>query len=235
MSTQGVTITVGNSGMSKIFEDTSTDGQWSGNVLHDTIAAQSIGILIPNATLTMAQAEYEGGCMAWRLQNAQTLAVKSRGFGTKAGQNCRSESNISPVSVNPNDILTVFPFPLNAGANTSNVLAWVTTTKGVELMTTGTGATDSTATALVTAVNGQSVGDAFFNSTLQSIRIQIEDGAQLDKVEVIDEMGGVVMTIQGGYRGGTAGSRSNVYNLVADGLGVRIGKGWTIKVTTVAA
>jgi len=233
MSTQGVTITTGNSGMSKIFSDTSTDGQWSGNVLHDTIATQSIGILIPNATLTMAQAEYESGCMAWRLQNAQTLAVKSRGFGVLAGQNCRSESNISPVSVNPNDILTVFPFPLNAGANTSNVLAWVTTTKGVELMTASPA--DSTATALVTAVNGQSVGDAFFNSTLQSIRVQIEDGAQLDKVEVIDEMGGVVMTIQGGYRGATGGARSNVYNLVADGLGIRIGKGWSIKATTLAA
>ena len=233
MSTQGVTITTGNASMSKIFEDTSTDGQWSGNVLNDSIAGQSIGILIPNSTLTMAQAEYEGGCMAWRLQNAQTLRVSSRGFGTKAGQNCRSESNISAVRVSPNDILTVFPFPLNAGANTSNVLAWVTTTKGVELMTAS--ATDSTATPLVTAVNGQSVGDAFFNSTLQSIRVQIEDGAQLDNVEVIDEMGGVVMTIQGGYRGSTGGARSNIYNLMADGLGVPIGKGWAIKVTTVAA
>ena len=233
MTTQGTSITVGNSGMSKIFTDTSTDGQWSGNVLNDSVASQSIGILIPNAILTMAQAEYEGGCMAWRLQNAQTLRVSSRGFGTKAGQNCRSESGITAVKVNPNDILTVFPFPLNAGANTSNVLAWVTTTKGVELMTAS--ATDSTATALVTAVNSQSAGDAFFNSTLQSIQVQVEDGAQLDNVQVIDEMGGVVMTIQGGYRGSTGGARSNIYKLNAAGLGVPIGKGWSIKVTTVAA
>ena len=171
--------------------------------------------------------------MAWRLQNAQTLRVSSRGFGVKAGQNCRSESSITAVRVNPNDILTVFPFPLNASANTSNVLAWVTTTKGVELMTASPA--DSTATALVTAVNSQSAGDAFFNSTLQSIVVQVEDGAQLDNVEVIDEMGGVVMTIQGGYRGATGGARSNIYNLKADGLGITIGKGWTIKVTTVAA
>jgi hypothetical protein len=233
MTTQGTSITVGNSAMSKIFEDTSTDGQWSGNVLNDSIATQSIGILIPNSILTMAQAEYEGGCMAWRLQNAQTLRVSSRGFGTKTGQNCRSESGITAVKVNPNDILTVFPYPLNAGANTSNVLAWVSTTKGVELMVAS--AADSTATPLTTAVNGQSVGDAFFNSTLQSIQVQVEDGAQLDKVEVIDEMGGVVMTIQGGYRGSTGGARSNIYNLNAAGLGVPIGKGWAIKITTVAA
>jgi len=47
MTTQGVEITVGNSMMSKVFTDTSTDGQWSGNVLTDSIAGQSLGILIP--------------------------------------------------------------------------------------------------------------------------------------------------------------------------------------------
>ena len=61
MTTQGVEITVGNSSMSKIFTDTSTDGQWSGNVLTDSIAGQSLGILIPNAMLTFAQAGYNSG------------------------------------------------------------------------------------------------------------------------------------------------------------------------------
>jgi len=144
-----------------------------------------------------------------------------------------SESSIMPVRVDPNDILTVFPFPLNAAGNTSNVLAWVETTKGTELMTAS--AADSTATALVTAINGQSLGDAFFNSSLRCVKVQAEDGAQLDKVEVIDEMGGVVKTLQGGFRGATGGARSNTYNLYAEGLGIAIGKGWTLKVTTVAA
>ena len=70
---------------------------WSGNVLTDSIAGQSIGILIPNATLTFAQAEYEAGLMAYRLQNAQTLAVSARGWGVKAGANCMSEAGIGPV------------------------------------------------------------------------------------------------------------------------------------------
>ena len=58
---------------------------WDGNVLTDSISSQSIGILIPNATINYAQAEYEAGCMAWRLQNAQTLQVKSRGLGVLKG------------------------------------------------------------------------------------------------------------------------------------------------------
>ncbi|MDA8594615.1 hypothetical protein N9O16_04940 [Candidatus Poseidoniaceae archaeon] len=233
MTTQGTTITVGNPMMSKVFSKSATDGQWSGNVLTDTIAGQSLGILIPNSTLTIAQAEYESGCMAYRIQNAQTLAVKTRGFGVKTGQNCMTESSITAMRVDPNDILTVFPQPLNAGANTSNVLAWVTTTKGTELMTSSP--TDSTATALKTAINEQTLGDAFFNSTLREVRVQVEDGARLINVQVIDEMGGVVKTLQGGYRGATGGARSNSYNLYAVGLGINIGKGWSLKVTTLAA
>ena len=183
MSDQTCTITTGNSSMSKVFSKSATDGQWSGNVLTDTISGQSIGILIPNTMLNFAQPEYAAGCMAYRLQNAQSLRVSARGFGVKAGQNCKTTSRIKPVRVSPNDILTVFPFPLNGAANTSNVLAWVETTKGTELMTAS--AADNTATALVTAVNSQSLGDAFFNSTLTCIKMQIEDGAQLDSVQVI--------------------------------------------------
>ena len=116
MTTQATSITTGSPSMSKIFTDTSTDGVWSGNVLTDSIAGQSIGILIPNATLTFAQAEYEAGLMAYRLQNAQTLAVSARGWGVKAGANCMSEAGIGPVRVSPNDILTVFPLPVDATA-----------------------------------------------------------------------------------------------------------------------
>ena len=231
--TQGVSITAGNPRMAKIFTLAATDGQWSGNVLTDSISNQSIGILIPGSTLTFAQAEYESGCMAWRLQNAQSLRVTSYGFANLAGQNCKETSTITPVVVSPNDILTVFPQPLNVAAGTSNIIAWVETTKGTELMTAS--ALDGLATSLVTAVNSQSLGDAFFNSTLRCVKMQVEDGAQLDSVQVIDEMGGVVMTIQGGYRGASTSSRSNVYSLYADGLAIPIGKGWSLKAITVAA
>ncbi len=228
MTTQGVEITVGNSSMSKVFVDTSTDGQWSGNVLVDSIAGQSLGILIPNATLTYAQAGYNSGAMAYRIQNAQTLRVSARGFGVLNGQYCMSESFLGPVLVSPNDILTVYPVPASAGA-ASNVLAWVETTKGTELMQT-LGADDGAAVALTTAINNQTLGDAFFNSVLRSVKVQVQDGHSLTQVQVIDEMGGIVMTLQGGFRGASTGARSNVYNLDASGLGIGIGKGWSLKV-----
>jgi len=229
MTTQAVSITTGNSAMSKIFTLDATDGRWDGNVLTDSISSQSIGILIPNAPLQYAQAQYEAGVMAWRLQNAQTLAVKARGLAVLNGLECFDDAKIPQVTVGQNDILTVYPNP-PASAGSTNSLAWIQTTKSTELFT-ATGATDNTGTNMVSAVNSQSLGDLFFGSTLQRIWVQVQDGASLDKVEIVDEMGGVVMTLQGGERGATGGSRSNQYNLYATNLGVRIGKGWQIRTT----
>ena len=96
MTTQAVSITTGNGMMSKIFTLDATDGQWDGNVLTDSIASQSIGILIPNATLTYAQAQYEAGVMAFRLQDAQTLQVKARGLGVLNGLSALSPHQLRP-------------------------------------------------------------------------------------------------------------------------------------------
>ena len=234
MTTQAVSITAGNPSMSKIFTDTSTDDVWSGNVLTDTIASQSIGILIPGATLTFAQAEYEAGCMAWRLQNAQSLRVTSRGWGVLAGYNCMASSQIPGVRVSPNDILTVYPLPIDTASTKSNGLAWVTTSKGTELFKT-LAIVDNTFTAMKTAVNNQTLGDAFFNSQLTALSIQLEDGCTLIEAQIIDEMGGVVYSAQGNARGPDAGTRSNYYNLDLKGLAIPIGKGWSFKVKTLTA
>tara|TARA_R110002012_G_scaffold132390_2_gene285278 strand:+ start:1261 stop:1956 length:696 start_codon:yes stop_codon:yes gene_type:complete len=229
MTVQDITITTGNPSISKIFSDSSTDGVWSGNVLLDSISSQSIGILQPNVLMSWTQPEYSGGCMAWRLQNAQTLSVSAFGFGALAGQNTK-QYLAQPVRINPNDILTAFPLAKAASGTTAS-LAWVTTTKGVELFQ-GSSA-DNVSTSMTTAVNAQSLGDSFFNSTLQSIEVQCADDAQLDRIEIIDNMGGVVMTIQGGYRGTVGSSRSNYVNLSCGMLNIPIGKGFKLNIVTV--
>jgi hypothetical protein len=136
---------------------------------------------------------------------------------------------MGPVRVNPNEILTTFPLAA-ASVGNSACLAWVGTTKGTELFFDAT-VPDNTSTAITTAVNGQTLGDAFFNSTLQKICVQVQDGALLQTVEIIDEMGGVVMTLQGGARGGMSGAYSATFNLESLGLAINIGKGWSLKVS----
>ena len=228
MTTQGTQVTVGNGRMSKIFTLTATDGKWDGNVCTDSISSQSIVILIPGATVNYAAAEYESGAMAWRIQNAQTLMVRSRGFASASGLDCFESQRIKPVQIGQNDILTVYPVA-TAGATTTNTLAWIQTSKSTELFT-GMGVPDNTDGAMVSAVNSQSLGDLFFGSMLQRVWVSVQDGAALNSVSIKDEMGGVVMTLQGGKRGATQGSKSNQYNLYAYDQMVPIGKGWTIQV-----
>ena len=233
MTTQAVSITIGNASMSKIFTATVTDGQWSLPLL-DTISQQNLGILTPNAVYSWAQSEYAAGLMAWRIQRSDNLAVSRRGFGVLAGQNCMSEASMPPSLISPTDILTVYAEPVNTTPATANVLAWIDTTKGTELFGANDVA-DTTATEMKSKINSMTLGDSFFNSTMRSITVQCEDGCTLDSVQILDAQGGVQWTAMGNVRGTGPASRSNEYNLMVNGMALTITKGYSIKVTTVAA
>ena len=219
--------------MSKIFSATVTDAQWS-NPLLDTISQQNIGILTPNTVYSWAQAEYAGGLMAWRIQRSDTLSVSRRGWGVKAGQNCMTEALMPPTKISSTDILTVYALPLDATANQTNALAWIQTTKGTELF----GAVDipdSTDKEIKSVINDMTLGDSFFNSTIQSISVQVEDGATLVDVTIKDAQGGVQWVAQGNVRGASVASRSNEYNLMVSGMGLTVGKGYKMFISTVTA
>lgn len=234
MTDQAIQATVSNARMGKIFTKTATDDQWDGNTLTDSLSGQQVGILMPATTINRVQLQYTGGLCAWRIQNAQSLTFQRFGFGMKDGLACYASSAIQPYSINPNDILTVYPLPVDATASESNALAWIQTSKGVELFE-AKGIADGTATEMKTVVNEQTLGDSMFNSTLGSIHVQAEDGATVDQVEIIDNSGGTVLTLYGGVRGASGGAMSLIYNLKADGLAVAIGKGFSIKITTTTA
>jgi hypothetical protein len=219
--------------MSKIFNKTSTDDTWNQNIGLDSIASQSLGILIPNTTLTYAAASYEAGQMAWRIQNSNDLRVKARGLGNKAGLDCYASQQMPPITVSPTDIVSFYPLaePL---AGQTNTLAWIQTSKGVELFK-ATGAVSNVDAELKSAVQNQTLGDAFFGSVVQRIWVQVSDTDSCNYVALVDEMGGTVATFEGGVRGATGGSKSNQYNLYVTNIAIPIGKGWTLKVNNTAS
>jgi len=226
-------VIVGNGRMSKVFSATVIEEAWKN--MQDTLSSTNLGILIPRAVVNNVQASTNStGAMAWRIQNAQTLLVSRRGWGAKEGYNCYESSAIPAHSINPDEIIQYYVMPADATANQSNALAWVHTTKGTELYQAKDIA-DNTATAMTTSLQGQTLGDAAFNSTLTGFSIQAEEGARVVKVEFIDSAGGVVLTIDGNYRMPTAGGTSMYYNLKAEGLSLPITKGFTMKITTVTA
>ena len=235
MSTQAVTATVGNGMMSKVFGGIVTDGVWSN--IQDTISSTNLGILIPRAVVNNVQAEYTDGLMAWRIQNAQTLQVSRRGWGAKDAFSCYASAAIPAHSVNPDEMIQVYAQPVDSTSGKSNALAWVTTSKGTELYQ-ALAVADGTATAMTTALQQQTFGDAAFNSTLTEFSVCLEDGARLDKVEFIDSAGGVVLTIQGDHRipnDSKGGGTSAYYNLKAMGMKLMVTKGFSMKITTKSA
>lgn len=231
MANQDIQATISNPRMGKVFSKNATDDQWDGNTLTDTLSNQQLGILMPNSAITHVQCQYTAGLAAWRIQNSATLVFQRWGFGVLDGLACYASQSIPPYTINPNDIFTVYPLPIEVTANQSNVLAWIQTSKGVELFE-AKAVVDATPTEMKTVVNEQTLGDSMFNSTLGSIMVQAEDGATVDSVEIIDNSGGTILTLYGGVRGNAVGAMSLTTNLEAYGLGVPVGKGFTLKVTT---
>ena len=228
-----VNVVVGNGRMSKVFSANTTHEAWKN--MQDTLSSTNLGILIPRAVVNNVQASTDDeGSLAWRIQNAQTLAVSRRGWGARLGIDCYASTTIPAHSINPDEILQYFVLPKDDTAGQSNALAWVHTTKGTELYQ-AKDIPDNTATAMTTSLQGQTLGDAGFNSTLTGFSIQAEQGAAVSKVEFIDSAGGVVLTINGNKRLPTDGATSAYYNLEAEGLSLPITKGFSMKITTVSA
>ena len=121
MTTQAVKATTGNSRMSKIFEGTITDGVWTN--LEDSLSSTNLGILIPRATISNIAAEYTAGLAAYRIQNAQSLAVSRTGWAAKDGYSYYKSADIRPVSISPDDMIQMYSMP-KAGSGKSHALAW---------------------------------------------------------------------------------------------------------------
>ena len=234
MTTQAITAIVGNSRMSKTFSDTSTDSQWDSNIMLDDLGNNPLGILMPGVTINHVCVVYTGGACAWRIIDSVTLQVKRRGWASLTGYSDYNQCQIQPYTIQKTDTLQIYPVAVDATANQSHILAWVTSNSGTELYSVGD-VVDNTPTAIVTAVNNQGIGDSIFGQTMTSMSVQVEDGGTLKEVTVTDSAGGVIYTAYGTKRGLTPGSRSNYYNINLKGLNIPVSKGYILKVKTVTA
>jgi hypothetical protein len=234
MTTQSIKAKVGNKMMTRDFTDTATDGTvFTSNNLLDDNASQNLGILIPGVAITQVQMTYTAGLAQWRIINSQNQVVSRYGFASKAGYVCPMECQIAPYTVKPTDLLQVFPRAVNATAGDAEVLAWLTTSGGIESFTATTAA-DDTMTAMTNSITGQSLGDWAFGKSLTRIQMQAEDSAFVKSVQIIDQTGSVVWSTNGNTRLPTAGGKSTHYNLDIP-CGLKVEKGWAIKVSTVTA
>ena len=229
MTTQGTAAVLNGSKGGKLATDTSTDGKWDGNNLLESISGAQVGLAMNGANINSITAVYSAGAMIWRLQDINTLQVYRQGFASKSGTVDPAGYPIPPINITNNMILQTYPVAVNAGANSSEVLAWVTTTAGTEAFSCTT-TSDNSLTSLTSIVSGEELG-TFFGNILKGFQIQCEDGATLNSVSVIGADGGVVWT---GY--GTVRDAGNYYlNMDESGLAIPIVKGMKLKVAVTTA
>jgi len=228
------TAIVGNAMMSKSFSLTAQMDRWDGNVMVDDLGSNPLGILMPGVTIDHVCVQSSGGNIGWRIIDTVTLRTKRTGWGVLTDYSCYESCAISPYTIQKTDTLQVYPLTVDSTSEQSATLAWVTSDSGTELYT-ATDIPDNVATAVSSAVNNQGIGDSIFGQRLRALSVQVETGATLKEVQVVDNTGGTIFKAYGTVRGVTAGSRSNYYNIDLQKLQIPISKGFILKVVTVSA
>jgi hypothetical protein len=234
MTTQSIKAKVSSKNLTRGFSDTATDGTvFTTNNLLDDNASQQLGILIPGVTIDNIQMTYTAGLAQWRIINSQNQMVSRWGFASKTAYVCPMECNITPYQVKPTDLLQVFPKAVNTTAGDCEVLAWISTSGGVESFSVTTAA-DNTLIAMTNSITGQSLGDWAFGKQLTRIQIQVEDSGFCSEVVILDQTGSKVWSSFGSARLPTSGGKSTHTNLDIP-CNIKIEKGFAIQVSTVTA
>jgi hypothetical protein len=233
MTTQGIVAFAGNKNMSRAFSDTATDGQFSGNLLLSSNASQNIGLEMPAIKISFLSMTYTAGVGLWRIQDSNTLRTERYGFCSKVGYVCHTETKIPTYQIKPTDLLQVYPRAVNGTSNDSEVLGWVMTQKGPEPFGCTT-ASDGTLTEVKSLISDLGLGDYAFGQKLISAQFQVEDGASLVSMAILDATGGTVFQQTGNVRAPSAGSTSTQVNISAM-LDIPVQKGWTMKIAVTSA
>ena len=132
MSTQSIKAIVGNQMMSRSFADTSTDGQFDGNLLLSDLSTQNLGLEMPNVVINSIQMTYTAGCGLWRIIDSNTLKTERYGYLSKVGYVCDNSAMITPYKVKTTDLLQCYPRAVNSTSGDTEVLGWLVSSRGAE-------------------------------------------------------------------------------------------------------
>lgn len=231
MSNQAVTAIIGNPNMTRVFSATATDGQYSN--LTDSVTTTALGLTMPGQSISYICATYTQGLAVWRIISSQTNQIFRQGFCSQAGYVDAEACRINPITVAPDMLFQIYPLAVDATANQSNILALVTTNRGVEAFS-ATGAVDNAFTPLTALISGLGIGDLLFGATLQNVKVMQEDGGKLTSITLVDAASGTQYTGYGSTRLPSAGATSGQYNGDFP-FAVQLQKGWVLNAQVITA
>ena len=230
MTSVATSAAIGNPNMSRIFSATSTDGIY--NNQNDSVTSTAIGLSMPNQTITYVQASQATGLGIWRIISSTTNNIIRMGFTSKTGYTCPASNVIAPLAIKSDYLFQVYTLADDATADESNVLALITSSRGVEAFT-ASNVPDNTDTQLTALISGLGVGDLLFGATMTNVAIQGEAGMFLTNITVLDAASGTVMTQTGSVRLPTAGGKSAMTNGVFN-MNIPLLKGFKLQCKTVS-
>jgi hypothetical protein len=173
------------------------------------------------------------GCGTWRILNTTTNKIMRQGLMSLAGIVDYEACRIFPYALKNDDVFQVFTYALDATANQSNIIALVTSGRGVEAFG-ATDVVDSTSTALTSLVSGLGMGDLLFGQTITNVDVQQESGGQLNRVTIKRADGGTQWIGFGNWRLPTAGATSTMTNGDFP-MSIGVSQGWSLECTVVTA
>ena len=231
MTTQATNTTLGNAQISRSFTNTNTDGAY-GNTT-DSVSAVSAGLSMPNVTITYVCSTMTAGCGTWRILNTTTNKIMRQGLMQIASYVDYEACQIPAYRLQNDDVFQVFTYALDATANQSNVIALVTSTRGVEAFG-ATDVVDSTSTALTSLVSGLGMGDLLFGNTITNVDVQQESGGSLNRITIKRADGGTQWIGFGNFRLPTAGGTSTMTNGDFP-MSIGVSQGWALECTVATA
>jgi hypothetical protein len=233
MSVQNISATVGNKMMARTFVDSATDGKWDGNLLLSQNSSQNIGLEMTGVTVDFCQVQYTAGACLWRFRDSVTNAIMRWGFGSKVGYVCAKETYIPPFKILPTTLFEVYPMAVDATANDTVCLGWISTGTSAQPYGVTTSA-DNTLTDVTNLITGQTVGSDLFGKTITKIEFQVEDGASLVSLNYQQSDGANQWMYTGNVRSPSAGATSTLYNIYADVM-IKAGKGDDLQIAVTSA
>ena len=111
-----------------------------------------------------------------RFRDSVTNAIMRWGFASKVGYVCVA-AHAAPFKILPTILFEVYPISVDATANDTACLGWITTETNAQPYGVTTSA-DNTLTAVTNPITGQTVGSDLFGKTITKIEFQCEDGVQ---------------------------------------------------------
>jgi hypothetical protein len=222
---QKIDAIIGNKNMSRVFTN-AAGTESSYNNLTDTTTTTALGLSLPNQTISYVCGTVTSGSGLWRIISSTTNLIHRQGICSLVSYVDPAECYIPSLKIQSDMLFQILPVPV-AGAGTSNVLALITSNRGIEAFHTASPAPDGVSSNLVSIISGLTVGNLLFGSTIQQVKVAGETGMVLNNVTCTDASGGTQFTGYGNVRLPTAGGKSLQTNGVYD-VSIGVQKGWNV-------